>query len=88
MYIVVLCFDGIMRMFLMFSEGYLHQLEMYTDLILGKAINCIAMRLTNTNLGRTKLSYRVPFIWNGIIHNKINPNTSECVFAITIKQSI
>ena len=46
MYIVVLCFDGIMRMFLMFSEGYLHQLEMYTDLILGKAINCIAMRLT------------------------------------------
>ena len=42
----------------------------------------------NTNLGRTKLSYRAPSIWNKIIHNKINPNTSECVFAKTIKQSI
>ena len=38
----------------------------------------------STNLGKTKFSYRGPFIWNQIIQIKINPNTSESVFSKSV----
>ena len=41
-----------------------------------------------TNLGKCKLSYRVPMIWNSILAAEINPETSEAVFAKTLKQCI
>ena len=40
------------------------------------------------NLGRTKLSYRAPFIWNQVIRKNINPDTSECVFSKAVKQCL
>ena len=41
-----------------------------------------------TNLGKCKLSYRGPMIWNSILAAEINPETSEAVFAKTLKQCI
>ena len=42
----------------------------------------------NTCLGKTKFSYRAPRMWNLLLKAKINPDTSECVFAKTVKQCI
>ena len=41
-----------------------------------------------TNLGKTRLSYRAPYVWNLVLRAKINPDTSECVFSKTIKRCI
>ena len=41
-----------------------------------------------TNLGKCKLSYRGPMIWNSILAAEINPETSGAVFAKTLKQCI
>ena len=38
----------------------------------------------NTNLGKTKFSYRGPHVWNRII-NKIDPNTSEFIFSKSLR---
>ena len=40
-----------------------------------------------TNLGKTKLSYQGPFIWNKILNN-INPNTSEYLFVKSVRKCI
>ena len=50
--------------------------------------NLLYCKDINTNIGRSKLSYRGPFVWNTIIKSKINPDTSESVFVNSIKQSI
>ena len=42
----------------------------------------------NTDLGRTKLSYKGPYVWNQIMKININPNTSEAVFVKAVKQCI
>ena len=42
----------------------------------------------STNLGKTKLTYRGPLIWNKIIQNRINPNTSERVFSKSVQDKI
>ena len=41
-----------------------------------------------TNLGKTCLSYRGPFIWNKILRLKINLGTSEAVFMKTLKHCV
>ena len=41
-----------------------------------------------TNLGKTCLSYRGPFIWNKILRLKINLDTSEAVFMKTLKHCV
>ena len=41
-----------------------------------------------TNLGKTCLSYRGPFIWNKILKLKINLDTSEAVFMKTLKHCV
>ena len=41
-----------------------------------------------TNLGKTKFSYRGPYIWNHIVKNDIDPNTTETVFSKSIYKII
>ena len=41
-----------------------------------------------TNLGKTCLSYRGPFIWNKNFRLKINLDTSEAVFIKTLKHCV
>ena len=41
-----------------------------------------------TNLGKTKCSYRAAYMWNILLRAKINPDTSEAVFAKSVKQCI
>ena len=41
-----------------------------------------------TNLGKTCLSYRGPFVWNRISRLKINLDTSEAVFMKTLKHCV
>ena len=41
-----------------------------------------------TNLGTTKFSYRGPFIWNKIIENGIDKNTSESVFSRALQSKL
>ena len=41
-----------------------------------------------TELGKTKLTYQGPFIWNKVLKAKINPDTSEAVFTKMVKRSI
>ena len=41
-----------------------------------------------TNLGKCSLKYKGPFIWNSILSAHINPDTSEAVFAKTLKHCI
>ena len=45
-------------------------------------------REINTNMGKTKLSYRGPHIWNNILRCKMNIDISESVFAKSVKQCI
>ena len=45
-------------------------------------------RKANTSLGKSKFSYRASYIWNLVLQARINPDTSECVFARTVKQCI
>lgn len=49
--------------------------------------NQLYPKTIKTNLGRTKLSYRGPFIWNKILNN-INPNTSEYLFVKSVRKCI
>ena len=42
-----------------------------------------------TDYGKTRCSYRAPYIWNLVITKaKINPDTSEAVFAKSVKQCL
>ena len=41
-----------------------------------------------SNLGQYTIQYQGPIIWNDILTAKINPDTSEAVFAKTLKRSI
>ena len=41
-----------------------------------------------SNLGQCTIHYQGPIIWNDILTAKINPDTSEVVFAKTLKRSI
>ena len=41
-----------------------------------------------TNLGKCSLKYKGPVIWNSILSAHINPDTSEAVFAKTLKHCI
>ena len=41
-----------------------------------------------TNLGKCKLGYRWPIVWNRILAVQINPETSEAVFNKILKQCI
>ena len=41
-----------------------------------------------TNLGKMSLKYRGPFIWNCLLHLKINPDSSEASFIKSLKISI
>ena len=41
-----------------------------------------------TNLGQSCISYRGPKIWNSIINDKINGDSSEAVFSKMLKQAI
>ena len=41
-----------------------------------------------TNLGQSCISYRGPKIWNSIINDKINGDSSEAVFGKMLKQAI
>ena len=50
--------------------------------------NHLYISKVKTNLGKCKLSYRGPMIWNSILAAEINPETSEAVFAKTLKQCI
>ena len=43
---------------------------------------------SKTNLGKTKFSYRGPYIWNHIMKNDIDPNTTETVFSKSIYKII
>ena len=44
--------------------------------------------IVTTNLGKCKLSYNGTVLWNNILNENINPETSEAVFAKTLKHSI
>ena len=46
------------------------------------------IKKVKTNLGKTKFSYQAPLIWNKSLEAKINPDTSEPVYAKTIKHCI
>ena len=41
-----------------------------------------------TELGKSRCSYRAPYMWNLIIKADINPETSEAVFTKSVKQCI
>ena len=41
-----------------------------------------------TDLGKSKFTYRGPFLWNKILDAKINPDTSEYIFSKSIKQCL
>jgi len=51
----------------------------------GSQLYCAKIK---TSLGKTKLSYQCPYIWNLILKAKINPATSEFVFSKSVKQHI
>ena len=44
--------------------------------------------IVKTNLGKCSLRYKGPVIWNSILTAHINPDTSEAVFAKTLKHCI
>ena len=84
MYSVDLCSGGTMMIFQNHLTIYLKRVHSHAT----RQSNLLYCKTINTNLGRSKLSYRGPFIWNKIIKSKINPDTSEGVFVKSIKQGI
>ena len=44
--------------------------------------------IVKTNLGKCRLSYNGTVLWNNILKANINPETSEAVFAKTLKHCI
>ena len=62
--------------------------EMYMDMVPDKAITYIYTPIVKTNLGKCSSRYKGPVIWNSILTAHINPDTSEAVFAKTLKHCI